>query len=207
MNDKTTYKAYGIWILALLLVFYLSGCKSKQVTADKTRVEQKQNYDHLAVIDFLKKNQSTKELNETELKELKEFISDLNISYDGKDINDKLDVLLQKTANGGTQLTLTGKGTANYTESNKSQIESLQKYFKFYQDSIQEVNTRNQEQLKNDLFVRINEKNKQLDSKTFTPGMWIAIIVTVIVMLCLTWLKNQFKPYLKAFKTSKEVEV
>jgi|GEM_PF-2108363 len=207
MKEKAFYKAAGIWLMALLLVFYLSGCKSKQVTADNFKVEQTQNYDHLALMDFLKKNQSTKELNETEVKELKEIISSLNISYDGKDINDKMDVLLKKLADGTTQLTLQGKGTANYNQSDKTQFEALQKYFKSYNDSIQEVNAKNQEQLKNELFLKIDERNKQVDSKTFTPGMWIAIIVTVIVMLCLTWLKNQFKPYLKAFKTSKEVEV
>lgn len=197
MKDKAFYKAMVFWFIALLLVFYLSGCKSKQVTADKVQVEQTQNYDHLALIDFIKQNQSTKELNETELKELKEFISSLNISYDGKDINDKLDVLLQKTANGGTQLTLTGKGTANYNESNKTQFEALQKYFKSYNDSIQEVNAKNQEQLKNDLLLKIDERTKQVDSKTFTPGMWIAIIITVIVMLCLNWVSKQFKRPLK----------
>ena len=207
MKEKAFYKAAGIWLMALLLVFYLSGCKSKQVTADNFKVEQTQNYDHLALMDFLKKNQSTKELNETEVKELKEIISSLNISYYGKDINDKMDVLLKKLADGTTQLTLQGKGTANYNQSDKTQFEALQKYFKSYNDSIQEVNAKNQEQLKNELFLKIDERNKQVDSKTFTPGMWIAIIVTVIVMLCLTWLKNQFKPYLKAFKTSKEVEV
>lgn len=197
MENKAFYRGVGIWLLALLLVFYLSGCKSKQVTTDKIKVEQQQNYDHLAVIDFLKQNQSTKELNETEKKEFKEILSNLNINYDGTDINDKLDVLLKKLADGTTQLTLQGKGTANYNQTDKTQLETLQKYFKSYNDSIQQVNTRNQEQFKNDLYARIDEKNKQVDNKTFTPGMWIAIIITVVVMLCLNWLKSQFKRPLK----------
>lgn len=198
MENRSFYRAVGIWLIALLLVFYLSGCKSKQVTTDKTRVEQQQNYDHLALIDFIKKNQSTSELNETELKELKEFISSLNISYDGKDVNDKLDVLLKKLADGTTQLTLQGKGTANYNQSDKTQLEALQKYFKHYNDSVQQVNTKNQEQLKNDLFARIDESTKQVDTKTFTPAVWLIIGLAVIVGMCLNWISKQFKPFLKS---------
>lgn len=198
MENKAFYKGIGIWIIALLLVLYLSGCKTKQVTTDKVQVEQTQNYDHLAVMDFLKKNQSSKELTETEIKELKEIISDLNISYDGTDVNDKLDVLLKKLADGTTQLTLQGKGTANYNQIDKTQFEVLQKYFKSYNDSIQEVNAKNQEQLKNDLFVRIDERTKQVDSKTFTPAVWLIIGLAVVVGMCLNWVSKQFKPWLKA---------
>lgn len=198
MENKAFYKGVGIWLLALLLVFYLSGCKSKQVTTDKIKVEHQQNYDHLAVIDFIKQNQSTKELSETEKKEFKEILSNLNINYDGTDINDKLDVLLKKLADGTTQLTLQGKGTANYNQSDKTQLEALQKYFKYYNDSVQQVNTKSQEQLKNDLYARIDEKNKQVDSKTFTPAVWLIIGLAVIVGMVLSWVSKQFKPWLKA---------
>lgn len=186
-------KVLFILVSCLLLI----GCKTKQVTTDKIQVEQTQNYDHLALIDFLNKNQSTKELTETEKAEFKEFISNLNISYDGKDVNDKLDVLLKKLANGTTQLTLQGKGTANYNQTDKTQFESLQKYFKSYSDSIQQVNATNQEQLKNDLFVRIDERTKQVDSKTFTWQVWLIIGLAVIVGMCLSWVSKQFKPLLK----------
>jgi len=197
-----------IFILVSIVFLTLgTSCKTKQVTTEKIEVEQIQNYDHLAIMDFLKKNQQTKELTETELKKLKEFISDLNISYDGKDINDKLDVLLQKTANGGTQLTLTGKGTASYKQTDKTQFESLQKYFKSYQDSIQQVNAKNQEQLKNDLFLHIDEKTKHVETKTFTWQVWLIIILAIIVGICLNWVSKPFKSFLNWFKTSKEVEV
>lgn len=186
-------KALFILVSCLLLV----GCKTKQVTTDKVQVEQTQNYDHLAIIDFLKKSQSTKELTETEKAEFKEFISNLNINYDGTDINDKLDVFLKKLADGTTQLTLQGKGTANYNQSDKTQFEALQKYFKSYQDSIQKVNATNQEQLKNDLFVRIDEKTKQVDSKTFTPAVWLIIGLAVVFGMFLSWLSKYFKPLLK----------
>ena len=188
----------ALFILVSIVFLTLgTSCKTKQVTKDKVTVEQTQNYDHLALIDFLNKNQQTKELSESEIKELKEFISSLNISYDGKDVNDKLDVLLKKLADGTTQLTLQGKGTANYNESNKTQFEALQKYFKAYQDSIQEVNAKNQEQLKNDLFVRIDERTKQVDSKTFTPVVWLIIGLAVIFGMFLSWVSKQFKRPLK----------
>ncbi|HUH26021.1 MAG TPA: hypothetical protein VLY87_05305 [Flavobacterium sp.] len=185
-------------LIILISCLLLIGCKTKQVTTDHLKVEQTQDYDYTVLLDYLSKNQSTKELTATEKAEFKEFISNLNITYDGQDVNDKLDVLLKKLADGTTQLTLQGKGTANYNESNKTQFEALQKYFKSYQDSIQKINVKNQEQLKNDLFVRIDEKTKQVDSKTFTWQVWLIIGLAVIVGMCLSWLSKQFKPLLKA---------
>lgn len=184
-------------LFILVSCLLLTGCKTKQVNTDKLRVEQQQNFDHLALIDFIKQNQSTKEFTETEKREFKEILSNLNINYDGTDINDKLDVLLKKLADGTTQLTLQGKGTANYNQTDKAQFKALQKYFKSYQDSIQEVNATRQEQLKNDLYARIGEKNKQVDSKTFTPAVWLIIGLAVIVGMVLSWVSKQLKPFKK----------
>lgn len=186
-------KVLFILVSCLLLV----GCKTKQVNTDKLRVNETQNFDYLALMDYLKKNQSTKEVKENDIKELKELFSNLNINYTGEDINDKLDVLLKKTSDGATQLTLQGKGTAKYTESNKQLIERFQKYLKSYQDSIQEVNAQSLEQMENRLFAKIDAKEKQVDSSGFSPVMWLAIIITAVVMVCLNWLKNQLKPFLK----------
>lgn len=197
-----------IFILVSIVFLTLgTSCKTKQVTTEKIEVEQIQNYDHLAIMDFIKKNQNVNELNETEIKELKDFISNLNITYDGTDVNDKLEVLLKKLADGTTQLTLQGKGTANYNESNKTQFEALQKYFKSYQDSIQSVNIKNQQQLENNLSLKIDEKTKQVETETFTWQIWLIIILAVIVGICLNWVSKPFKTFLNRFKPSKEVEV
>ncbi|HUH26539.1 MAG TPA: hypothetical protein VLY87_07915 [Flavobacterium sp.] len=191
-------KRLGFILVSIIFLTLGTSCKTKQVNTDKLRVEQTQDYDYTVLLDYLSKNQSTKELTETERAEFKEFISNLNINYDGTDINDKMDVLLKKLADGTTQLTLQGKGTANYNQSDKTQFEALQKYFKSYQDSIQKVNATNQEQLKNDLFVRIDEKTKQVDSKTFTWQVWLIIGLAVFVGMLLNWISKQFKPLLKA---------
>lgn len=194
MSIYSTFKSFWGCVIALILIcFSINGCKVKQVTRDKTKVDYSQNYDHLALIDFINKNQQTKELSETEIKEFKEFVSNLNINYDGKDLNDKMDVLLKKLADGTTQLTLQGKGTANYNQTDKTQFEALQKYFKSYQDSIQQVNSRNQEQLKNDLFNRIDERTKQVDSKTFTWQLWLLIGLAVVIGIFLRWGKGLFR--------------
>ena len=184
-------------IVVMLAVLLSVSCKTRHVTTDKTQVEQVQSYDQLVLADYLQRNQSTKELNEAEINELKEFISSLNISYDGKDINDKLDVLLKKTADGATQLTLQGKGTANYSENNKEQIALLEKRLFARQDSIEKARVKHLEQFKSDLFAEIKAQNKQVDSSGLTFGTWVAVIVTIIIMLCLTWLKKQFKRPLK----------
>jgi len=158
-----------------MLSILLIGCKTKQVAIEKSRSEETTKYDHLAQFDYLEKNQVTDEINDSEIKELKQFISNLNISYDGQEISDKLDVLLQKTASGAMQLTLAGKGIVHYDESSKIHFETLKKNIKSYHDSILQVNIKNQEQFKKESFTRIDKKVKKVDNKTFTPLVWLII--------------------------------
>lgn len=197
-----------VLFILVSIVFLALGtsCKTKQVNTGKLRVEQKENVDYSTLLNYLQNHQSTKQLSESEIKAFMQAFNSLNVQYDGKNIEDKLNVLMQKTDQ-GTQMTLSGIGKVNYTEENKKMFESFEKRMFARQDSIASVQLDEIQSLRSDLYTKIDSKQKQVDSKTFTPGMWITIIVTVIVMLGLTWLKNQFKPYLKAFKTSKEIEV
>lgn len=180
----------------LLLSSVLIGCKTKQVTTDKITVEQTQDYDYLALIDFIKQNQSTKELTESEIKAFMEAFSALNVQYDGKNIEDKLNVLMQKTEQ-GTQMTLSGIGKVNYTEETKKLFESLEKRLISRQDSIASVQLDELQSLKNDLYTKIDTKQKQVDNKTFTWQVWLIIGLAVVFGMFLKWISTLFKPRLK----------
>lgn len=188
-----------LYILVSCLL--LTGCKTKQVTTDKIKVEQTENYDYSALLDYLSKNQTTKQLSESDVKAFMEAFSQLNVQYDGKSVEDKLNVLMQKTDQ-GTQITLSGIGKVNYTEENKKLFASMEKRLLKQQDSIASIQKDEMQSLRSDLFAEIAQKTKQVDTKTFTPAVWLIIGLAVIVGMCLNWVSKQFKPYLKVFKTT-----
>lgn len=187
-------KKLGFILVSCLL---LIGCKTKQVTTEKIKVEQTENYDYSALFDYLSKNQSTKQLSESDVKAFMEAFSQLNVQYDGKSIEDKLNVLMQKTDQ-GTQMTLSGIGKVNYTEENKELFASMEKRLFKQQDSIASIQSNEMQSLRSDLFTEIAQKTKQVDSKTLTPAVWLIIGLAVIVGMCLNWVSKRLKPYLKS---------
>jgi len=182
-------KKLGFILVSCLL---LIGCKTKQVNSDKLRVEQTENYDYSALLDYLSKNQTTKQLSESDVKAFMEAFSKLNVQYDGKSIEDKLNVLMQKTDQ-GTQMTLSGIGKVNYTEENKELFASLEKRLFARMDSIASIQSDELQSLKSDQSTEIAQKTKQVDTKTFTPAVWLIIGLAVIVGMCLNWVSKRLK--------------
>lgn len=187
-------KKLGFILVSCLL---LVGCKTKQVTTDKIKVEQSENYDYSALFDYLSKNQSTKQLSESDIKAFMGAFSQLNVQYDGKSIEDKLNVLMQKTDQ-GTQMTLSGIGKVNYTEETKELFASMEKRLFARMDSIALIQSDEIQSLKRNQSTEIVQKTKQVDTKTFTWQVWLIIGLAVIVGMVLSWLSKQFKPWLKA---------
>lgn len=186
-----------LYILVSIVFLTLgTSCKTKQVTTDKIKVEQTENYDYSALLDYLSKNQSTKQLSESDLKAFMEAFSQLNVQYDGKSIEDKLNVLMQKTDQ-GTQMTLSGIGKVNYTEENKQLFASMEKRLVARMDSIASIQSDELQSLKSDQSTEIAQKTKQVDTKTFTPAVWLIIGLAVIVGMFLSWVSKQFKPFKK----------
>lgn len=190
-------KKLGFILVSIVFLALGTSCKTKQVNTDKLRVEQTQNYDYSTLLDYMSKHQSTKQLSESDVKAFMEAFNSLNVQYDGKNIEDKLNVLMQKTEQ-GTQMTLSGIGKVNYTEENKQLLESLEKRLFARQDSIASVQSNEMQSLKSDLYTKIDSKEKQVDSKTFTPAVWLIIGLAVVVGMCLNWVSKQFKLFKKA---------
>lgn len=188
----------SLFILVSIVFLALgTSCKTKQVNTDKLRIEQTENVDYSALLNYLQNHQSTKQLSESEIKAFMQAFSQLNVQYDGKSIEDKLNVLMQKTDQ-GTQMTLSGIGKVNYTEENKELFASLEKRLLKQQDSIASIQRDEMQSLRSDLFAEIAQKTKQVDSTTFTPAVWLIIGLAVIVGMFLSWVSKQFKPYLKS---------
>lgn len=105
-------------------------------------------------------------------------------------------MLLSKTTE-GTKVSFQGKGSAGYFENSNSEIALLRKDIINHTDSLIQSITiqqnKNFEQFVNDW----NIKNKEIESKTFTPMVWLIIVLAVIVGMFLSWISKKIKPFIK----------
>lgn len=172
-----------IWMMAVGLL--LIACKSKRITTHQE--EQKTELAERLVQreETTQKSSVSSEQIQTEIKELREIISNLNVSFDGKELDDKLDILLQKSAD-GTKLTFQGKGNVNYSESIKSEIESLKNEILKRQDSVFTTLNLKLHNLELKLDHYFKEKDKEVKVKSYTFGAWLWLII-ILLLLFLAW--------------------
>lgn len=182
-----------ILIILLLLLGCTTACRTKKVNThqqeQKTELAQR----------LIQQEESTQQASvsseqiQTEIKELQELISNINVSFEGKDIDDKLDILLKKT-NEGTKLTFQGKGNVNYSENVKSEIERIEKELFKRQDSLfLRIETR-QQQIRQKLDSYLKTKDKEVKVKGFTFGAWVYIVAGLVLLAIAGFLK--FRPKL-----------
>lgn len=180
---STIFLASGIW-----------SCKTKEVVVDKGVVNEYHVVEVESLKSYLNRHSTTQVDSQLTHEELTNAMSKLNINYHGENIEDKLDVLLSKTKE-GTKVSFQGKGTAGYSENISSEISTLRSELFQYTDSL--VNEIKAEQQRN--FERSeqewNKRLKEVNSKTFTPAVWLIIGLAVIVGMCLNWLSKRFKPF------------
>src|SRR5690606_36507513 len=169
----------------------LTDCKTKQVAM------QTEKHNHNAdVSEMVEKQEKTEvstrfESNNTEVKEMTELLQNLNVSYAGEDINDKLDLLLSKTEQ-GTKLTISGKGTANYTDSQKSNIESLKSELYTRQDSLHNIELCYVQDLNAKIDSYIKAKDKDVKTKGFQFGFWTVLAICLTVWIVLNLILKRF---------------
>lgn len=188
---KTTRKSQNHAILLIALCLLLSACRTKKVTTRQE--EQKTELAQRLLQEEQTQAQTavTSEQIETEIKELRELISNLNVSFTGNEIDDKLDILLKKT-NEGTKLTFQGKGNVNYSENIKSEIETLKNEVFKRQDSVFSTLNIKFSDLELKLDHHFKEKDKEVKVKGFTFGAWTYIIAGLILLAVAGFLK--FRP-------------
>ncbi|GIM52026.1 hypothetical protein CAPN004_10560 [Capnocytophaga cynodegmi] len=170
----------NLWMMAICLLLF--SCRTKKATTHQE--EQKTEFAERLIQqeENTQKSSVSSEQIQTEIKELQELISNINVSFDGKELDDKLDILLKKT-NEGTKLTFQGKGNVNYSESIKSEIESLKNEVLKRQDSVfTTLNIKLSDfELKLDHYLKT--KDKEVKVKGFTFEIWIYIIVGSILLI------------------------
>lgn len=184
-------------MLFLLALVMLAGCKTKEVTLTKEREN------HFVDVNKIVESREQTEVSQqstilvNEVHELSELLQNLNVTYAGEDVNDKLDLLLTKTEQ-GTKLTISGKGMANYNESNRQELESLRKQLLVRQDSLHSVELSYLQDLNAKIDSYIKAKDKDVKTKGFTFGFWLTIVLIVVGSVVLNGVYNWFKPYLKS---------
>ncbi|MFJ1328159.1 hypothetical protein [Capnocytophaga canimorsus] len=161
-------------ILAIACCLIPIACKTKHVT---TRQEEQKTELAERLIqqeESTQKSSVSSEEIQTEIKELQELISNLNVSFTGSEIDDKLDILLKKT-NEGTKLTFQGKGNVNYSESIKSEFESLKNEVLKRQDSVfTTLNIKLSDfELKLDHYLKTKDKEVKVRGFSFGFGAMI----------------------------------
>lgn len=165
------------YIFILLLLF---SCKTKQVDFKKEVIKDKTEIDSSLVVRdtvFVQKKQ-VNTLEET--KQLLQLMQQLNVAYDGKQLDDKLDLLLKKT-NEGTRLTISGKGKANYTENQNKQLEAFKVEIIKRQDSLMARRKKEVSELRKEIDFVKKTKDKNVNVVGFQFGFIALIIILYII--------------------------
>lgn len=181
----TIFLTLGIW-----------SCKTKSIDQTKGSTNELKVIEADCLKSYFERNASTQIQSELSKEELVQVLSQLNINYNGDHIEDKLDVLLSKTTE-GTKVSFQGKGTAGYSENSNSEISLLRKDIINHTDSIIQSITIQQNQNFEQFVNDWNIKNRQVESKTFTPMVWLIIVLALIVGMFLSWISKKIKPFIK----------
>lgn len=186
-------KKLGFILISIVFLTLGTSCKTKQISVTK---EQE---NHTVDVNEMVEKQETAQISNitenerTEVKELAELLQNLNVSYSGKDVNDKLDLLLSKTEQ-GTKLTISGKGTANYSEDSRKEFENLRVELYTRQDSLHNIELSYLQDLNAKIDSYIKTRDRQVETKGFQFGFWavigIATFSWIVLNLFLKWFKR-----------------
>lgn len=188
-------KAFAYWFAFLLLLVALTSCRTKQVDSSKSQVDAESSLLELIKKDNLSRLTKEQELQEKQTKELLQMLSSLNISYEGKNIDDKLDVLLKRTPEGDVKASFSGVGNANFKQDEKYDFSSFEYSLYQRQDSLHQVMMDELNKVNASIKASHFEKNKEVEVKGFQFGGWLTFGLIVLFLVLLWWLKRKFKVF------------
>ncbi|WP_172920011.1 hypothetical protein [Capnocytophaga canis] len=189
---KITRKTQTLAILMIAICLLFSSCRTKKVTTHQEEQKTELAKRLIQQEESTQKNSVSSQEIQSGIKELQELISNINVSFEGKEIDDKLDILLKKT-NEGTKLTFQGKGNVNYSESIKSEIESLKNEVLKRQDSVYTTLNLKLSNLELKLDHYFKEKDKEVKVKGFSFWGWMYIIIGGVLLAVGGILKFRWK--------------
>lgn len=178
------------------MILTIWSCKTKSVEESKGSVNEYKVVQADCLKSYLERNTTTSVESEFSKEELLQALSQLNINYNGDHIEDKLDVLLSKTKD-GTKVSFQGKGTAGYSENTTIEISTLRNDIIKHTDSIIQSITIQQNQNFERFMNDWNVRQKEVQSKTFTPVVWLLMGLAVVVGMFLSWISKKIKPFIK----------
>lgn len=186
-----------LYVLLFTLLFMVScrtAAKTKTQTKDKTEVSI---FDQINIDNNVRSSVSSLEL-EVQRQMFSEFLSSVNIGYNGQNESDKLLVEMKRTID-GLNFQVSGTGTANYQQSENIFIDELKTELLKHQDSLfkqalKGVLMQNEKYL-NEHF----NKEKEVKTTGFSWGIYVIVGLAVLLGIFLNWLgrKLSFKNPLK----------
>ena len=188
-------RAFAYWFAFLLLLLAMTSCRTKQVDSSKSKVDEQRALLELIKKDNLSRLAKEQELKEKQTKELLQVLSNLNISYEGKSIDDKLDVLLKRTPEGDVKASFSGVGNANFKQDEKYDFSSFEYSLYERQDSLHQVMMDELHKVSESIKASYFEKNKEVEVKGFQFGGWLTFGFIVLFLVLLWWLNRKFKVF------------
>lgn len=182
----------------IAIVFLFTGCKTKQVSTREYQSKESEDSEQLHISDILTESAVNKKMTQFTSNEIAAIFSSLNVGYNGSSIDDKLNLLFTKTDQ-GTELSISGKGTANISENKTSEIQTIKTELFAYQDSIIKEQTLQLKKIQSQIIDEIRSKEKDVKTNGFQPIFYITGILLLITGVCLGWFIKGFKNPLKMF--------
>ncbi len=198
VTPKVIWSSSVFWLSLLLLL--VCSCKTKDLAVYKSLDDVKAAINNNSNSQEQTAAAVTNTTTKSEVTELLTLLQSLNIAYNGKDLNDKMDVLLNKTSE-GTKITIQGKGLANYkAEETKDYKDFQQKLISRY-DSLFSLQSKLLVQLNFDIQELKKAKAKDVKVRGFQAGTYITIGVVLVLLAILAWIAKRFKLFekIKAF--------
>lgn len=191
---KVELKFWGLYILFLLVLLMATSCKTKKMDLIKETTEQSNDVNSTKVVDNLQQMANQEELKKKELQELIQMLSQLNINYDGKSLDDKLDVLLRRTPE-GTMLSFAGTGSANYKQDDRYDFSRLEAELFKRQDSLFKNMLNEVLRSQESNFKKHFKKEKEVKVSGGQAGLYITIGIVFIILVILAWIARKFKVF------------
>lgn len=189
----------------LLLIFgalaILSACKTKQVTKEVTKIEEKKSTDETVQLDNNYKQSHERihfQLNE---KLISSAFENLNFEYFGTSENDNASIDFIQTVE-GLRMELKGMAKANYKSENNNTIIQDQKFDYERFDSVFEQKLNSFFNETSNYFKSEFKKNKEVEVKGMQPGMYFLFFGLGMVALLLIAFGIYFYKSIKAINTT-----
>lgn len=191
---KYEVKGWVYFFLLLFTLLFMVSCRTVDKTVHSTKEDLEQSIFEKINLD----NKTASSVSSTELDMQRlmfsQFLSSLNIGYNGQDENDKLLFEMKQTID-GFNLAVSGTGTANYSHTEEKSLLELESRLYKRQDSLHSQQLNAIYEMEANLVQKFASKNKdvKVTGLTFGTYLWMAIIAVIAFGMGWFWRRMNFK--------------